>query len=147
MPVTNLTTLGEFLRVFAYQCHHGKEEASLFPVLEALGVPATGCPLGGLIGEHQKGRLLVGDLMQAAATYGGDANAAREQVAVSLRALSQLYKNHIWKEDNLLFPLAEKLLPTAEAESLLGAFRRVEQEIGVKRLSELAEFVAELERS
>jgi hypothetical protein len=100
---------------------------SLFPV------PALGT--GDRWGDHR--RTPAGGDDASGGNYGG-CNAVR---------LSQLYKNHIWKEDNLLFPLAEKLLPTAEAESLLRAFRRVEQEIGVERLTELTKFGAELERS
>ncbi|MFZ2628825.1 MAG: hemerythrin domain-containing protein, partial [Rugosibacter sp.] len=58
-----------FMREFADKCHHGKEEQLLFPAMEKKGVPETGCPLGGLMGEHKKGRSLVTALEEAADIY------------------------------------------------------------------------------
>jgi len=40
-----LRDLVQFMRVFGDQCHHGKEESYLFPLLEKRGVPATGARL------------------------------------------------------------------------------------------------------
>jgi hemerythrin-like domain-containing protein len=34
-----LRDLCRFLRVYGHQCHHGKEESYLFPMLESHGVP------------------------------------------------------------------------------------------------------------
>ena len=34
-----------FMRNYADKCHHGKEEAELFPFLERRGVPMRGCPI------------------------------------------------------------------------------------------------------
>ena len=39
-----LANLQEFFRLFADQCHHGKEEDLLFPLLEQKGIPRTGGP-------------------------------------------------------------------------------------------------------
>jgi hemerythrin-like domain-containing protein len=108
-------------------------------------VPATGCPLGGLVGEHRKGRHLVDELVTAVEAYACDADAARERVAGSLQALKELYATHIWKEDNLLFPLADRTLPGSEADRLAVEFRRVEANIGEQRLIELTEFAAQLQ--
>src|SRR5512137_2743410 len=57
--VAMLATAVEFLRVYADQLHHGKEEALFFPMLVKRGVPPQGCPIGGLNHEHGKGRALV----------------------------------------------------------------------------------------
>ena len=39
-----LQDLVQFMRVFDDQCHHGKEETYLFPLLESRGVPTEGTP-------------------------------------------------------------------------------------------------------
>ena len=52
VPAETLADTLEFLRTFADRCHHGKEEAFLFPLLEQKGVPPQGCPLGVLKKEH-----------------------------------------------------------------------------------------------
>ena len=48
LDVPLLENIVEFLRTFADRCHHGKEEAFLFPALIHRGVPSHGCPIGGL---------------------------------------------------------------------------------------------------
>ena len=47
-----LRTIVAFMREFADQCHHAKEEAILFPAMEDKGVPHGGCPLEALRREH-----------------------------------------------------------------------------------------------
>ncbi|HEX8983977.1 MAG TPA: hemerythrin domain-containing protein [Bryobacteraceae bacterium] len=131
-PVERSTLEGlvEFLRIYADQLHHGKEETRLFPALEAKGVPPNGCPLGALKHEHEKGRTLVAQFDAAVHGYrGGDAGSA-EQVSKAMNALVDLYPGHIWKEDHLLFPLAEKVLPPAEQAALNEEFARLDAEIG-----------------
>lgn len=119
-----------FMREFADRCHHGKEEAHLFPYLEGKGVPEGGCPLGALRQEHRVGRLLTGTLAtHSPGIEKGDAE-ARTAVANALAELAELYPKHIWKEDNMLFPLCEKLLDEDDMKTLEEAFTGVEEEMG-----------------
>jgi hemerythrin-like domain-containing protein len=120
----------EFMRTFADKCHHGKEEAVLFPVLAAKGVPTTGCPIGGLTHEHQQGRALVTELAAAVEAFTqGDAS-AKESLIKSLRGVMDLYPQHIWKEDYLLFPMTNKVLGLDDQKELLDKFAKVEDAIG-----------------
>ena len=121
-----LRDLVQFMRVFGDQCHHGKEESYLFPLLEKRGVPATGCPLSALKGEHVKGRQLMADLASAAATYIADEESGRLSLIQVLQSLITLYPAHIWKEDYLLFPMATKVLSGEDDELLLQQFVVVE---------------------
>lgn len=100
-----LRNLVQFMRVFSDQCHHGKEESCLFPLLEERGVPATGCPLSALKGEHVKGRQLMDDLASASAAYIASEESGRLGLIQVLQSLITLYPAHIWKEDYLLFPI------------------------------------------
>ena len=133
-----------FLRVFADQCHHAKEEKYLFPLLEARGVPPTGCPIGALKHEHEKGRALVDDLSNAIEEYAG----RRESVSLiaALNGLVELYPNHIWKEDYLLIPMASKVLSASDHETLAKQFESVDAEIGPHIHEKFEEFAARLER-
>ncbi|HEU0138385.1 MAG TPA: hemerythrin domain-containing protein [Bryobacteraceae bacterium] len=141
-----LQNLVQFLRVYADELHHGKEEAILFPALEAKGVPQAGCPLGGLVAEHRKGRTLVDELIRASGAYEENAASAREELIASLRALRELYNSHIWKEDNLLFPLAEKLLAGDDSERVKKQFLEVDERIGTERIRKLTGFADQLDR-
>jgi hemerythrin-like domain-containing protein len=132
----------EFMRTYADKCHHGKEETHLFPLLEKKGVPVRGCPLGILIAEHQRGRTLVSGLAAAAEAYAKQGPSAKKNLLDNLRGLMDLYPNHIWKEEYLLFPMTNKILNSEEQRELQEKFETVEKDIGSDvhhRLEELAE--------
>jgi len=125
-----LKEIVEFLRVFVDQCHHAKEDKYLFPLLEQRGVPADGCPLGALKHEHENGRLLVTQLTGAVEAYANSGGTIKNSLIPALRGLVELYPNHIWKEDYLLFPLAGKVLSASDHEALSRQFEEVELEFG-----------------
>lgn len=125
-----LRNLVEFMQVFSDKCHHGKEERILFPLLEVKGVPVNGCPLGILIHEHQNGRKLVAELAEAVEAYEKGSPKENKPLCASMRGLVNLYPNHIWKEDYLLFPMTDKILNEEEQQELMEKFELVEKEIG-----------------
>lgn len=139
--------LVEFMRTFADKCHHGKEETHLFPVLEKKGVPLSGCPLGALVYEHQRGRALVTELAEAAEAYSTASASAWEPLARALRGIVDLYPGHIWKEDYLLFPMTNKILNLEEREDLRQRFETVEEDIGRDVHHRLTELANRLEES
>lgn len=137
-----LRNIVDFMRTFADKCHHGKEETHLFPVLERKGVPVRGCPLAVLMAEHQRGRALVTGLATAAETYVRDGPSAKKPLLESLRGITELYPDHIWKEDYLLFPMTNKILTSGEQKELYDKFEMVERAIGAgvhHRFEQLAE--------
>jgi hemerythrin-like domain-containing protein len=142
-----LERIVEFLRTFADRSHHGKEEAWFFPAMERRGVPAHGCPLGGLTMEHVKGRLLVGEFAEAIRSWKAGVNdaVARETLVKTIRALATFYPAHIWKEDYLLFPLAGRLLTLEDQQELSARFEAVDREIGQEVYARLEHLVEELE--
>ena len=146
LDVPLLENIVEFLRTFADRCHHGKEEALLFPALVRRGVPSHGCPIGGLTMEHQKGRAMVGELADAIRGHAQGEPPARENLIKSLRALVTFYPSHIWKEDYLLFPLAGKFLTAEDLRELMEKFEEVEHELGIEVHERFTKLVAELER-
>jgi hemerythrin-like domain-containing protein len=130
VEAATLRDVVQFMRTFADQCHHGKEEAHLFPALEKKGVPMRGCPVGALAHEHQQGRALVTGLAEAVEGYvRGDA-AAKDLLIANLRGIMALYPNHIWKEEYLLFPMTNKVLSSDDQKELREKFEVVEDEIG-----------------
>jgi hemerythrin-like domain-containing protein len=110
----------DFLSVFADRCHHGKEEAHLFPLLEARGLGRGGGPTGVMLHEHDEGRRLVAAMRQAVAD---DAPRDFQRYA---RAYVRLLREHIRKEDQCLFPMAARILSGSDAESLAQRFERIE---------------------
>jgi hemerythrin-like domain-containing protein len=125
-----LRDLLHFMRAFSDKFHHGKEETYFFPYLESKGVPSTGCPLSVLKTEHSRSRHLLDDLSSATATYIAEPERGRLTLVQVLQSLVVLYPAHIWKEDYLLFPMAEKILSQGDHELLLKQFETAEASLG-----------------
>lgn len=123
-----LTGLLEFFQLFADRCHHGKEEELLFPLLEKRGLPSQGGPLSVMLMEHEQGRWLIRELAAATAAYKAGDEAGRPCWAIAARGYARLLREHIFKENNVLFQIADRLLDDTEQKDLAAAFERIEEE-------------------
>ena len=123
-----LDGLLEFFRLFADKCHHGKEEELLFPALERKGMPRQAGPIGVMLMEHDHGRSLIQQMAQQGAAYAAGTAGAGPQWSSAARGYVQLLREHIYKENNILFVMAERLLTEAEQQELAAAFDRVEED-------------------
>jgi hemerythrin-like domain-containing protein len=110
----------EWLRGFADRNHHAKEERSLFPAMVKAGVPLSGGPIGVMLEEHERGRALI-RAMEAGEPA---ARAARAREYVTL------LREHIEKENSVLFPLADAVLDDRAQAALARDFEGVEAEQG-----------------
>ena len=118
----------DFIAGFADGCHHHKEEGVLFEAIVAGGLPASEGPVPVMLMEHQQPRALTRSLRDAARRLEqGDPQAGR-QVVSSARAYVALLHDHIAKEDEVLFPMADELLTEEEQNQVLADFAKVEQE-------------------
>jgi hemerythrin-like domain-containing protein len=117
-----------FLRTFADKCHHGKEEARLFPAMERHGLPADAGPTAVMRAEHEMGREAVRRMDEAVVAHAkGDASAA-SRFAYHAHGFVELLREHIAKEDQVLFPMADRMLPPAVQTELLADFETAERE-------------------
>lgn len=122
-----------FIREFADKCHHGKEELILFPALEKAGIRKEGGPIGVMLGEHDLGRKHIGN-MEAALKDRGDFAA----FAVEAGKYASLIRQHIDKENSVLFPMGERVLGTDTAAAIFVRFEEHEEKvIGAGRHDEL----------
>jgi hemerythrin-like domain-containing protein len=135
----------DFFRNFADRCHHGKEEDHLFPALEARGLPRDAGPTAVMRAEHEQGRLRIQGMEWAAErAAAGDARAMREWVTHA-RAYAQLLRQHIRKEDEVLFPIADRVLGEEVQGRLLASFEEAEEEdMGAGAHEEYLELANEL---
>ena len=112
----------DFIVSYADRCHHGKEEAELFPAMERCGLPRDVGPTAVMRTEHDEGRAHVRAMRDAVgATPFDAATFARRGAAFVL-----LLRDHIVKEDQVLFPMAEQMLAPAALEELAAIFRKVD---------------------
>ena len=118
----------DFIKGFADGCHHHKEEGLLFPALEAAGMPAEGGPVGMMLHEHDLGRAYTRAMREAAEKlHAGDA-AATAGVFENAHGYAALLRQHIQKENMVLFRMADNFIQGAAADELTAAFERVEKE-------------------
>lgn len=116
----------EFISVFADQCHHGKEETLLFPAMERAGVPREGGPICVMLMEHEMGRNYVQGMRAAwNQVKNGEMSAVHSFVQHAGEYIS-LLSNHIDKEDNCLFAMAEARLSTSVQRELVQEFEIME---------------------
>jgi len=108
----------DFFPAFADTCHHGKEEAQLFPLLEERGIPREGGPIGCMLAEHDDGRAHVKAVKKALPKAAQGDRAAQETVRSEALAFASLLRNHIFKENNILFTMADRVLSAQDKELL-----------------------------
>jgi hemerythrin-like domain-containing protein len=118
----------EFCRHFADQCHHFKEEKVLFPALEEHGIPREGGPIGMMLAEHEEGRGHVRSMIDAVEQVAKGNGASSTTLLDHARAYVTLLREHIQKEDDILFRIADEVIPEDEQRRILKDFENHEAE-------------------
>jgi hemerythrin-like domain-containing protein len=114
-----------FFRLFADKCHHGKEEGLLFPAMEKAGIPNKGGPIGSMLLDHNQGRQYIAEM-------GATAEGSALQTDRFLEAATnyvQLMRAHIDRENSVLFPAGDRMLPAEVQKQLLDRFEGFEEEV------------------
>lgn len=113
----------DFFATFVDTCHHGKEEDVLFPTMGRHGFPEQQGPIAVMREEHELGRTLVRRMRADVAGQDGAALAKDAQEYIAF------LRDHIAKEDGILFPIAKNVLPPAAVQAVRDDFHRVEQDV------------------
>lgn len=124
----NVEKMLDFFKNFADKCHHAKEENHLFTKMVDRGMPLDSGPIAVMLHEHHQGRQHVKGLADALpAAKQGDAKAVAA-VRDNLLGYAALLRQHIDKEDNVLYPMADRMFTDADQKALGDAFDKVEAE-------------------
>lgn len=139
----DINQIVDFIKTFADKCHHGKEEGFLFPALEEAGIRKQNGPIGVMLLEHEQGREFVRQMQQSIA---GNSIQANNFITSSTSYIS-LLRNHIDKENNILFPMGDARLSQEKQNELLKKFETFEEEvIGKGKHQELHHLLESLEK-
>lgn len=128
VPEERIGQMIDFIQNFADRCHHAKEEKLLFARMGERGMPVHGGPIGVMLQEHDEGRRLVRAAAEVLPQAGMGNAGARTALSSNLLNFVRLLRAHINKEDNILYPMADEILTTADQTDLAAAFDRVETE-------------------
>lgn len=108
IPEPIISQVIDFTKNFTDVCHHGKEENSLFPALEKKGMSRSGGPIAVMLMEHEVTRKLAKRMEDSSKTYITTGNAS--QLIIDMQEYINHVVQHIWKENNRLFEMAEMAL-------------------------------------
>ena len=129
-----------FIQKFADTYHHAKEEDVLFKYLQAPGVLSHCNPLPVMLSEHEQGRMYVRNMKDAAA------NANMESLCENAYGYCQLLRQHIYKEDNVLYPMAENGISDDDKIALENEYKQIEEMLNKQIIwNEYEEKYSELE--
>jgi hemerythrin-like domain-containing protein len=114
----------DFIRNYADHFHHAKEEDILFVELVKNGMPEKQSPIEAMLIEHDHGRAFVRALEAAAEKALAGEHGQIPTIAENAKNYAELLRNHIDKEDNILYPLAERVLPEEVRSGMLQAYQQ-----------------------
>lgn len=127
----------EFIRGYADRFHHAKEEDILFVELCRDTVEMHCNPTEQMLVEHDLGRSFVKNMEK------GLTENNRNKIIANARGYSQLLREHIYKEDNILYPMADESLNQETKAMMLNKFKEVEQKFIGENQKQLS-FIKEL---
>jgi len=128
----HLEQIVDFFKIFADKCHHGKEEDLLFPEMEKAGIPRDRGPIGVMLAEHVQGRAYVRAMGEAVEALKKADPKAQGKFIENASNYITLLTQHIDKENNILFPMGDRVLNRDLQKQLVEKFEIVEREkIGV----------------
>lgn len=129
-PRPQIARLVAFLRDYVDGCHNQKEERVLFPRLQACGMPLEAGPIAVMLDEHERGRVLLAEVVSAGAAYAAGEDAALPGLRTAFHAYAALCKDHFWKEGDILYPMATRILTPADGEDIVRGIEALEDSLG-----------------
>jgi len=118
----------DFVAGFADKYHHGKEEDILFMALTARDMPRDSGPVAVMLYEHDEGRKYTAAFRSAAERMKSGDKSAAADVVLNVFDYVNLLREHIMKENNVLFPMAEQIIPADAMREVRKDFQRVMDE-------------------
>ena len=113
----------EFVRGYADKFHHAKEEDILFVELSKDEIQMRCNPIQQMLHEHDLGRDFIKELEK------GIEDNNKDKIIENARGYAQLLQEHIFKEDNILYPMADEALNKNAKNGMLKRFKQVEQRL------------------
>ncbi|HEY3307595.1 MAG TPA: hemerythrin domain-containing protein [Desulfuromonadaceae bacterium] len=116
----------DFIRNYADRFHHAKEEDVLFEALVKNGMPRENSPVAAMLMEHDLGRNYVKAMESAALEALAGTLGQEGEIAENALAYAALLRDHISKEDEILYPLAERVIPESMREAVVEGYQAAE---------------------
>jgi len=120
----------EYFQGYVDACHNRKEEEHLFPLIERRGIPRAGGPLAVMLGEHEHSRSILPALVSVGEAYLDGDRAVLPELREAFAEYASLLKNHFWKENDILYPMARRVMTEADGAAVIDGIEAVEASCG-----------------
>ncbi len=125
-----LRDAARYFREYVDGCHNKKEENHLFPLIERRGIPRQGGPLAVMLSEHEQSRAILPRLLDLIHAYVGGDGGVLDDLRLVFGEYASLLKNHFWKENDILYPMARRVMTDADAEAVVSGIEATEAALG-----------------
>ena len=125
--ITHIASVVDIIRNFADGLHHAKEENQFFPFLANRGFSISQGPVAVMLMEHVRGRDFVKGIAENISLYKGGNLSALGKIYSNMAGYAELLQNHIGKENNILFRMADRALSEEDHQLLLKQFEEAER--------------------
>jgi DUF438 domain-containing protein len=125
-----IVNIMEYFIGYVDGCHNKKEEEHLFPLIEKRGVSRHGGPLAVMLQEHEKSRELLAKLKPLADSYVSDKSTDVSELKSVFLEYTDLLKNHFWKENDILYPMAKKVMSDEDNQLIVAGIEKAEDSVG-----------------
>lgn len=140
--IDDLEEVVDLIKNFADGMHHSKEETLLFPLMGQRGFPTQQGPIAVMLSEHNQGREFVRKITENIQLLKEGNLSALNLIYQNMLGYGELLRNHIQKENNVLFRMADNSLSQNDQESLLKKFEDIER----RELPDHGDFIARIDQ-
>ncbi len=124
--VSHLEEVVDLIRNFADGLHHAKEEKLLFPLMVEKGFSLQQGPIAVMLMDHEQGRMFVRGMIENIRLYKEGEQSARNLIYENMMGYADLLQNHIAKENNILFRMADNAFTAENQQTLLDQFTGID---------------------
>ena len=125
VDINHVEKIVDFIKNFADKYHHLKEEDILFIEMEKFGMSREGGPIGMMVHEHNIGRDYIKHAEVGLELFKQGDIGAFAQIQENLLNYGELLTQHIGKENNILYPMAERMLPDNVDDDMTNQFELI----------------------
>ena len=134
----------DLIRNFADGLHHAKEETLFFPLMAERGFSMKQGPIAMMLSEHEQGRNYVKGISENIRLLKEGDLSALNMIYRNMLGYCELLRNHIAKENNVLFRMADNALSEEDQQTLLTQFGQVENQGSANHQKN--DFIARIEK-
>ncbi len=113
------------LKNYEDKMHHGKEESVVFTELSKWSVKLRGNPVKELTSEHETERNMVKNIEQSVREDD------EKKIAEDVMKYVKLSRDHIFKEERVLYPMINTVLIRRAHKAMLDKFEKIDDNISI----------------